>query len=84
MSQEMTECQKMLVRKYADKIGNKSDEMIILAVGMGANSFGFEAEIMGFLRNHPEATLQELDEYASQFFPELEIVDDDEPDGEED
>jgi len=76
MSQEMTECQKMLVRKYADKIESKSDEMVLLAVGMGANSFNFEQEIMEFLSQRPEATLQELDEYARRFFPEIEIVDD--------
>lgn len=67
----------MLVRKYADKIESKSDKMILLAVGMGANSFGFEQEIMEFLSETPEATFQELHEYAAQFFPEIEIVDDD-------
>ena len=76
MSQEMTESQKMLLRKYAGKIESKSDEMILLTVGMGANAFGFEQEISEFLSQHPEATFQALYKYAEQFFPELEIVDD--------
>lgn len=83
MNDNPTPCQELLLKRYLDTIASKEDEMILLAVGMGANSFGFEGEIMDFLRNNPEATLQELDEYAEQFFPELEIVDDGELDEED-
>lgn len=78
MGQGMTECQERLLEKYAGKAESKRDEMALLAVGMGANSFGFEAEIMDFLEKYPKATLQELEEYAKQFFPEIEISDDEE------
>jgi len=83
MVQEMTECQKLLLKKYAGKAESKRDEMALLAVGMGANSFGFEVEIMDFLEKYPKATLQELEEYAEQFFPEIEIVNDDDLDDED-
>lgn len=78
MEHSLTECQKILIDRYLDGLESKKDEMMFLRVGMGANSFGFEDEIMKYLDAHPDATLQELDEYAEQFFPELVV------DGEED
>gem|GEM_PF-6932304 len=47
--------------------------MILLSVGMGAREFGFEKEIMEYLHSHPYATLQELDDFAAPFFPEIVI-----------
>lgn len=76
MQQELTQGQKMLMDRYFDKVQSDEDRMILLSVGMGANSFGFEDEIMAYLDAHPDATLQELDEYAEQFFPELVVEDD--------
>ena len=72
----MTECQKLLLEKYAGKVESKRDEMALLAVGMGAKSFEFEQEVVDFLRSHPSAPLEELAEYAEQFFPEIVISDD--------
>lgn len=78
MEEDMTQCQELLLSRYQKKIKDKRDEMTMLAVGMGAHSFEFEDEIIQFLNDHPEATIQELGEYAKPFFPELEITDDEE------
>jgi len=76
MQYELTKCQQLLTDKYLDGVKSKKDEMMFLSVGMGANSFGFEEKIIDYLNLHPKATLQELDQYAKQFFPELVIEDD--------
>jgi len=82
MQEELTKCQKMLEERYLDKLKSKEDDTIYLSIGMGANSFGFEEEIMEYLEAHPDATLQELDQYAEQFFPELVVEGDDDEDTE--
>lgn len=72
----MTQLQMMLLEKYAkDEPWSKKESMVLLSVGMGAREFGFEEEIIAYLNAHPNATLQELDEYAAPFFPEIIIVD---------
>lgn len=76
MKHNLTKCQKRLLDRYLNKVQSKEDRMFLLTVGMGANNFGFEEEIMEYLDAHPDATLQELDEYAAQFFPELVVEDD--------
>ena len=72
----MTQLQQMLSEKYAkDGPASKEASMILLSVGMGAKEFGFEEEVMEYLRSHPDATLQELDAFAAPFFPELVMED---------
>lgn len=73
----MTQLQQMLIDRYA-KNGPKSkqDSMILLSVGMGAKELGFEDEIIKYLNDHPDATLEDLDKYAEPFFPEI-VIDED-------
>lgn len=73
----MTRLQQMLIDKYPPEgVERKADEMVLLAVGMGAKEFGFEDEIIAYLEDHPSATLQELDAFAKPFFPEIVIEED--------
>lgn len=68
----MTQLQQMLTHRYAPNgPKSKNDSMILLSVGMGAREFGFEDEIMEYLHTHPQATLEELEEFADPFFPEI-------------
>ena len=72
MKNGLTQLQQMLIEKYAkDGPASKEDSMILLSVGMGAKEFGFEDEIIEYLRSHPYVTLQELDAFAEPFFPEI-------------
>lgn len=72
MKNSLTKLQQMLAERYIkDGALSKQDSMILLAVGMGAKEFGFEGEIIEYLRSHPYATLQELDDFAAPFFPEI-------------
>ena len=77
MKNGLTKLQKILVERYV-KEGplSKQESMILLAVGMGAKEFGFEEEIIEYLQSHPSATLQELDDFAEPFFPEIVEEDD--------
>ncbi len=83
MAEEFTEYQKLLLDRYLEDSLTERERGILIGVGIGPKEFGFEDEMMDFLHNNPDATLQELDEYAKQFFPEIEIVDDDELDEED-
>ncbi len=74
MKNGLTKLQQMLVDRYVkNESVSKQDSMILLSVGMGAREFGFEKEIMEYLHSHPYATLQELDDFAAPFFPEIVI-----------
>lgn len=80
----LTEYQQLLMDRYAGTAANKFEEGCLISLLLGPKEYDFEAEMLEHLKAHPNASIVELDEYADQFFPELEIVDDDELDGEED
>lgn len=80
----MTQLQRILIDKYAPNGPKcKQGRMALLSIGMGAREYGFENEILEYLKVHPYATLRELEDFAEPFFPEIEIVDDDEMDEED-
>lgn len=86
MSKELnlTEYQQLLMDRYAGTAQSKFEEGCLISLLLGPKEYGFEEEMMGYLNDHPDASIVELDEYSDQFFPELEVVDDDELDDEED
>ncbi len=77
---ELTEYQQLLMDRYAGTAENKYEEGSLISLFLGPKEYGFEAEMMEYLNGHPNASIAELDRYSDQFFPELEIVDDDEED----
>ena len=77
MKNDLTKLQQLLVEMYVkNEPVSKQDRMVLLSVGMGAKEFGFEDEVMEYLQSHPYATLEELDDFAAPFFPEIVIEDD--------
>ena len=72
----LTEYQQLLMEKYAGTAGSKFEEGCLISLLLGPKEYGFEDEMMHYLTAHPGASIIELDHYSGQFFPELEIVDD--------
>lgn len=85
MSRELnlTEYQQLLMDRYAGTAQSKFEEGCLISLLLGPKEYGFEEEMMSYLNAHPDASITELDKYADQFFPEIEIVDGDEPDEED-
>lgn len=81
---DLTEYQQLLMDRYAGTAQGKFEEGCLISLLLGPKEYGFEEEMMGYLNDHPDAPIVELYEYSDQFFPELEVVDDDELDDEED
>lgn len=82
MKEEVSAYQQLLLDRYSAKVETYEEKMLLIEIGIGPKEYGFEDEMMEYLRNHPNASLQEVQNYAEPFFPELEIVDDDDLDEE--
>lgn len=78
MQGKISEYQQALLDRYSAKTRTHEEKMLLVEVGIGPKEYGFEDEMMEYLRSHPNASLEELQKYAEPFFPELEIVDDEE------
>ena len=76
----LTEYQQLLMEKYAGTAGSKFEEGCLISLLLGPKEYGVEDEMMHYLTAHPDVSIIELDHYSDQFFPELEIVGDDELD----
>ena len=75
MEESFTEYQKLFLDRFLPT--KKDGEFgLMFALGIGPKEFGFEAEMLEYLKSHPTATLQELERYAKPFFPEIVIEDD--------
>lgn len=79
----LTEYQQLLMDRYAGTAENEFEEGCLISLLLGPKEYGFEEEMIGYLNAHPGATIIELDQYSDQFFPDLEIMDDDEFDEED-
>lgn len=75
MATEFTEYQKLFFDRF---LPGKKDGEIGLMFGLcaGPKEFGFEPEMLEYLKTHPYATLKDLDDFAAPFFPEIVIEDD--------
>ena len=80
----LTEYQQLLMDRYAGTAKSKFEEGCLISLLLGPKEYGFENEMLGYLNDHPDASIVELDKYSDQFFPEIEIVDDDKLDDEDD
>lgn len=78
MSHEVNAYQQLLLDRYLDMAKNEQDRGVLIGLGIGPKEYGFEGEMLEYLEKHPDATLQELDDYAAGFYPELIVEDDDE------
>lgn len=76
----MTEYQKLLMNRHNLPGLNKLDKMLLDALCEIPGEDGFEDEMLIWLKEHPNADLQEIATYMNNFLEPLEIVDDDEMD----
>lgn len=72
MDKELTEYQQLLLDKFLPTM-QEQDKGLLFALGAGPKEFGFEQDVLNYLKTHPHATLQELNDFASPFFPEIVI-----------
>ena len=79
----LTKYQRMLMDRYAGTAENRFEEGCLIALLLGPKEYEFEDEMLSYLKDHPDASIVELNEYSRQFFPEIEIVDDDDLDDED-
>ena len=70
MAEKFTEYQNLFFDRFLPE--RKDSEIgLMFALCAGPKEFGFEPEMLEYLRSHPYATLEELDDFAAQFFPEI-------------
>lgn len=72
MDKKLTEYQQLLLDKFLPTM-QEQDKGLLFALGAGPKEFGFEQDVLNYLKTHPHATLQELNDFASPFFPEIVI-----------
>lgn len=77
MEENVSEYQKLLLDRYSTKVKTYQEKMLLVEVGIGPKEYGFEDEMLEYLRSHPNASIQAVQKYAEPFFPEMQIVDDD-------
>lgn len=78
MKEEMNQVQKMLIEQFWPHANTKAKQDILTVLGLGAKVSGIEEDVLSFVLEHPDVSVQEL---GAQFLPDecpLEIVDDDE------
>lgn len=65
LAQYDTEFQRYMVERYAEDIpeGNYRDEQQFLFVMEASEQYEVEQEMLAYAKEHPNATVQELDEY---------------------
>ncbi len=78
MDSELTEYMKIIQKRfYEDLHGEYRDTVIFAAIA--PENFGIEEEMLQYVKENPEATLQDILAYMDVLQPpELEIVPDDE------
>lgn len=79
----MRKYQKILMERYDRSSLDKLDKMLLDDMCTIPSENGFEEEMLEWLEEHPNATLQEVAAYEDSFLEPLEIVGDDELDDED-
>lgn len=72
--------QEILRDRYGSPDLDKLDKLLLDDMCEIPSERGFEKEVLNWLREHPNADLQELATYVDSFLEPLEIVDDEEMD----
>lgn len=75
---EWTELDEMLHKRFRNQCKDKEEVTTLACVALMAEQYDVEKETKAFLDEHPDASLQDLDEYLISIIPPLEVVDDDE------
>ena len=79
-----SEYQKLLMERYEHLAVNKLDKSTLRALYNDAQEEGYEDEMLEWMKEHPDATFEELIHFDFSFYEPLEIVDDDDELDEED
>lgn len=79
----MKEYQSILMDRYDNSGLDKLDKMLLADMCAIPCENGFEEEMLDWLNEHPNASLQEVARFEASFLTPLEIVDDDELDEED-
>jgi len=82
--EQESEYQRLLMKRYGHLNLDKLDSLSLDGLYEDPQTFGYEHEMLEWLKTHPDATFQELVAFDFSFYEPLEIVDDDEPDSEGD
>lgn len=84
MSEELSKYTETIIRHLCRAEPGReysADENItLLFVTNGAEQYGVTEEMLEYIKEHPDARLEELHDYFSSIIPPLEIVDDEELD----
>ena len=79
LNKHQSEYQKLLMERY----GQEQDRLALLALYEDPGEEVYEDEMLEWMKEHPDATFDELIHFDFSFYEPLEIVDDDELDEEE-
>lgn len=79
MEEKFSEYQELLLEKFLPSITDK-ERGLLFCLGAGPKEYGFESEMLEYLKSHPNTTLLELEKFAEQFSPEIVIEDDEDED----
>lgn len=79
-----SEYQKLLIERYGHCVSDKLDRSTLRALYNDPQEEGYEDEMLEWMKEHPNATFEELIHFDFSFYEPLEIVDDDELEDEED
>lgn len=73
----MKEYQKILMDRYGHLQSDKMDRLLLESMCTFPSKYEFEDEMLDWLKEHPDAGLQEVAAFEDSFLTPLEIVDDD-------
>ena len=72
-----------LVEEKYDGVADQRQNGLLDFIYCAVQEFGHEDDLLEYLKKNPEATVDEFDAFAAQYWPPVEIVDDDELDEDE-
>ena len=79
-----SEYQELLMERYEHLAVDKLDKSTLRALYNDPQREGYEDEMLDWMKEHPDATFEELIHFDFSFYEPLEIVDDDDELDEED
>ena len=75
MRKPTTEYQKLLEKKYGKKYQDKDEgEEFYTYMFLAPGQYGVENEVIEFIKNNPNATIEELLAFVDTVIPDIEIV----------
>ena len=71
----MSDVQKLLIERFWPTAKTKEEENILVLLGVGAQFYGIEDDLLAFIEHNPNTSILELGQFLPQE-EELEVVDD--------